>query len=274
MFRAALAEKDAKPWVKEHAGFYLGEALREAGLFDEAAKAYDSVIQARQDSRFVPRAKLGRGAALIAMGKGAEASAELKAFAADVDAKGLSLLWRIRALSMAARSLLSQKKYDEAALEFDASASALRPLVGKAAEDERRDLEVALLRLDRDRGLAQVRAKKLPDAERTFAAIESAAKDDPIALGIARLGLAEVRLAGGKPDDARLLAARAYCLNFSADEEMPWITLVLAKSYAALAEKGEKGASKAARGFLEDLVQQFPNSEAALEGKAFLAALK
>ncbi len=61
-----------RPWRR----YYLGEALRLDGRFDQALVAYDRLIVAYSTSEEVPNARLRRAEVLNQLGRVAEAKAE------------------------------------------------------------------------------------------------------------------------------------------------------------------------------------------------------
>lgn len=258
-----LAVRSSTPWVKEYANFYLGEVQRKLGRHDAAVRAYEAALQAKPDSRFLPRGRIGIAKAWISSKSYGKAEGVLKAFVREVDSKRLSRSFALEGKQILGRSFEAQTKYQDASREYDSVITEARSLGSKAkTEGEKDRFRVIGLRAQRDKGSAYIKAKKYNDAIRIFAQLSSDRKD-ALARAIGQMGMGEIELSRGNVDKARVELSRVVALGFGADEEVPRALRLLAQTYLELRKKNEKGADKMARMYIEDLLRSYPGSEEA-----------
>jgi TolA-binding protein len=261
LLQAALTKHPDLGWLKEAANFYLGESFRATGRLDDAAKAYDAVVAAKADSRWLAAARTGAAKALISGGKYAEADRVLSAFVSEADSKKVPKRLVLAARELSGSNLEAQKKYVEAAAAFETVAREAKALV--------KDDPAAI-----DRYMSAMRAKasclikegKFDDAGKALEALSNEKTSEATALVLS--GQGESALAQGKLDDARFLLSRVMGARFEADNELPRVKWLLAKTLTELAKAGEKGAAEAARFYLNDLIQRDAATEFAKEARA------
>jgi len=269
-----LAARKNTPWVKEYANFYLGLAYARLGNADEAVSAYEAVLAAKPDSRFLPGARLGIAAAWTAAKQYGKAQGVLSAFVREVDAKRIHRQHALVAKQLLGRNLDAQGKYAQAGREYDSVISEAKSPVGRAkAANEKARLHLLALRAQRDKGSSLVRAKKYSPASMVFSQMANT-RDDPLARAIGVMGQGEVSLAQGKSDLARVLLSEVSALGFGAEEERPRVLRLLAEAYIDLKSKGEKGASELAQIYIDDLIRNHPGTEDAKAARDLQQKLK
>ena len=269
-----LAARNNTPWVKEYANFYLGEVHSRIGNAEEAVTAYEAVLAAKPDSRFLPRARLGIAAAWTAAKQYGKAQGVLSAFVREVDAKRLHRQHALAAKQLLGRNLDAQGKYAEAGREYDSVISEAKSLVGRAkGEGEKARLHLIGLRAQRDKGSSLIREKKYSAASMVFSQMANS-RNDPLARAIGVMGQGEVSLAQGKSDLARVLLSEVSALGFGAEEERPRVLRLLAEAYIDLKSKGEKGAGKLAQLYIDDLVRNHAGTEDAQAARDLQKKLK
>jgi TolA-binding protein len=273
--RLAQSQAGGKAWVKEYASFYLGEAYRLSGQAREAAQAYQQVLAVKADSRFLALVRLGMARAYTEAGSYGDAEKVLNDFIGEVDSKRLPVSYKIEANLILGRNLEAQGRHAEAASRYGSVANEARRLAGTAeTEEQREDLAVLALRAEADRGAAMIAAKDYVAAETLFGSMSRSHRDDPRAQALADIGMGAVALGKGELDLARVRLTAAATLHFKADEERPRALLLLARTYSELDKKGEKGARRLARAYLNDLLKFYPASDYAGEARELLGTLQ
>ena len=267
----AAAVDSKETWVKEYATFYRAEALRAAGRFEEAVKAYEKVLSINAKSRFLPQVRLDIARALAAAGQRDKAMTALDAFVKEVNQKSLPERYSLDARGMLGRLFSRMGRHEEAAAAFAGVVRAAESLLNKAREEhEKAAFKEIILAAQRDLGTAYIKARKYSEAERTFSAIARQSKGDPRAQAVAAIGRAEAELGRGNADAARVMLTDVLAVHFSAEAELPRAMWLLAQAYEKLAEAGEKGARKRQRIYLRDLVEQYPGSDQAADARKIL----
>lgn len=269
-----LAARNNTPWVKEYANFYLGEVNRRLGKADDAVRAYEAVLQAKPDSRFLPRVRLAIAQAWTAAKKYGKAQGVLTSFAREVDSKRLHRQHALAAKKLLGRNLDAQGKFAQAGREYDSVISEARSLAGRAKDpEEKARLHLIGLRAQRDKGSSLVKDKKYNDAVTIFSRMASS-RNDPLARAIGMMGQGEVSLAQGKSDLARVQLSEVSALGFGAEEERPRALRLLAEAYIDLKAKGEKGAADVAQLYIDDLLRNYPGTEDAKAARNLQQKLK
>jgi len=269
-----LAARNTTAWVKEYASFFLGEAFRGLGRAQDAVTAYDAVLQAKPDSRFLPDVRLGTAKAWTASKQYGKAEAVLKAFSREVDTKRLNRQHALSAKRLLGHNLEAQGKYSEARREYDSVITEARSLAGRAGDAaQKRRFEVVGLEAQRDKGSAFVKDKKYSDAANLFSKIAST-RDDPMAQAIGTMGLGEVSLAQGQEDRARVQLSRVSALGFAAPAARPGVLYMLAQTHVALAAKGQRGASALAKLYIAELTKNYPGTPEARKAQDLQQKLK
>ena len=268
-----VAARNATPWVKVYANFYLGEAFRKLGRTDDAVRAYEAVIAAKADSRFLPAARLGIARSWTAGAKYGKAQGVLESFVREVDAKRIHRQYALKAKQALGANLAARGKYSEASREYDSVITEAKSLAGRAKEaGEKARLHLLGLRAERDKGSALIKDKKYNDANRIFSRLASS-RNDPLARAIGMMGQGELSLAQGDADLARVQLSEVTALGFSAEEERPRALRLLAECYLALKGK-EKGAETLAAAYINDLLTHHPGTEAAKAARGLQQKLK
>lgn len=268
-----LAARNATPWVKEYAHFYLGEALRKLGRAQDAVRAYEAVIATKADTRFLPLARLGIATAWTADKSFGKAQGVLESFIREVDSKRMHRQYALRAKQALGHNLVAQGKFAAASREYDSVITEARSLWGRAKDDDEKSrLHLIMLRAERDKGSALVQDKKYNDANRIFSRLATT-RDDPLARAIGMMGQGELSLAQGDPDLARVRLSEVTALGFNAEEERPRALRLLAECYIALKGK-EKDAETMAAAYIEDLLTHHPGTEDAKVARDLQQKLK
>jgi TolA-binding protein len=268
-----LAAREGDPWVKEYASFYLGEALSRLGETRDAIAAYEGVLQVKPDSRLLPQVRLGIAQAHMTAGAHAKADDTLTSFLREIDSKGMSRTYALNAKHLHGASLVEQKKFGDAAREYDSLIREAQNLASKADASVKRTYEVATLRAEASKARALLHDNKVAEARSAFSRL--AGLPDPVARSIGRLGEAEVSLAQGDPDRARVLLSEMVSVHFGGDEDLSRALHLLARCYLELRDKqNEKNANEMARRYLDELLIQYPGSDDAKAARVLQKRLK
>lgn len=263
LLKLAGEQAGGRAWVVEAANFYLGEAQRGLGRAADAVAAYEAVVAAKADSRFLAAARLGAARALSADSKYADAEKVLSAFVSEADAKKIPRRFVLEARELQGSLLEAQNRFGEASGVYDAvvreAQGALKddPAVGDRIRAAQRAKISCLLR-----------EKKLDEASKAADAL--AADKSPEGESLALSAKGETLYAQGKFDEARFVLAKVLGARFAAEKELPRVKLVMAKTLLELDKAGDKSAAKAAQFYLNDLVQRDAASEFAKEARTLL----
>ncbi len=269
-----LAARNNTPWVKEYANFYLGEIQARLGKADEAVRAYEAVLAAKPDSRFLPRARLGIAAAWTAARQYKKAEGVLSSFVREVNTKRLHRQHGLVAKQLLGRNLDAQGKHTQAGREYDSVISEAQSLAGRAKEpNEKARLHLIGLRALRDKGSSLVKDKKYSAATSVFSRM-AGSRDDLLARAIGLMGQGEVSLAQGKSDLARVQLSEVAALGFGAEKERPRVLRLLAEAHLDLKTKGERGAAELAQLYIDDLIRNHPGTEDAKAARSLQQKLK
>jgi hypothetical protein len=147
-------------------------------------------------------------------------------------------------------------------------------LASKADASVKRTYEVAALRAEASKARAHLLDNKVAEARTAFSRL--AGLPDPVARAIGRLGEAEVSLAQGDPDRARVLLSEMVAVHFGGgDEDLSRALHLLARCYLELRDKqNEKNANEMARRYLDELLIQYPGSDDAKAARELQKRLK
>ncbi|HYC78122.1 MAG TPA: tetratricopeptide repeat protein [Planctomycetota bacterium] len=257
----ALTENADKAWLGEAANFYLGEASRLSGKHDDAVKAYDAVVAAKGDSRFLAPARLGQARAQIAASRFPDAEKTLNGFLAEAEAKKIPRRHVLKAREMIGKNLEAQNRFGEAVGAYDA-------VVREAGNLAKDDPGVAerIRTAQRAKASCLIREKKYDEAARLLDGL--AADKSPAGEAMALTGRGESLLAQGKFDDARATLARVIGARFHDDHELARAMLLMAKTLLEIDKEGkDASAAKTAQSYLTDLVEQHAASEFSKEAR-------
>ena len=236
-------------------------------------KAYESVLQVKSDSRFLPQVRLRIAMSWTAAKSFSKAESVLKAFVREVDSKKLHRQHALKAKQALGSNLVAQGKFSDASREYDSVISEARSLAGRAKDpDEKARLHLIGLRGERDKGSALIMDKKYNAANGIFARL-STSRNDRLARAIGLMGQGELSLAQGNPDKARVQLSEVTALGFAAEEERPRALRLLAECYIALKGK-EKGAETLAAAYIDDLLRHHPGTEDAKVARGLQQKLK
>lgn len=264
---------DAADWVKEYAAFWRGRALLASGEGLKAVSAFEKVLSINGESRLLPETRIGIGNAHAVDGDHGKAKSTLEAFEKEVADKKLPARWAAEAKRSVGKSLERRGDWSEAARTYGSLISSSKSMAGSADAAQQLALKRVALLAELDRGNALVRAGRPNDAQSAFAGIRGKYQGVPGANAVAMIGEAQVQIAKGDADGARIKLTEVLALHFEEPAVRPNAMLLLAEAYRELAKKGESEARIKAQTYLKTVSSRFPGTEAARQAREMMNKL-
>ena len=271
-FKSALSAKTRGDWITEYANFYLGEAyLREGGSsYPSAVAAFDAVLSAKADSRFLALALRDKGMALTRSEKPDDAAKAFDELVAKAKQYELGVQWEARGL------LWKAVAYEENGVPAKAKsafrdAGSFASANAKTVKDEALQDELGAIagRAQLSEGVALLQDGKYSEAKRTFERIAGDDANPASVVAGARNGIAEALL--GEKDARRAYEefARVRVTYFLEREEAARATYFMGMCCDALGSK-EPGGKRKARMYFQEVVDHYSDTSWANKAKSEL----
>ena len=251
-------------WLTEYGNIYLGRACLAAGKYSEGVQAFEKVIKAKADSRWLGPASLGLARCHAAKGRIGPAATALKSLKATVKSRKIPGSWGYDADLLLGECYITVKKYDDAVNTLRDLATTVNSRAGKDP------LAAATwVRAKRLQGQADLEAGNPQKAELIFKELKSrAGRGDAEAQAASRTGLAALTLTKDATDSEALVKAahdlaRVNVENFGVVSELPRTCYLLGLVHLKLAGT-LANAKPLARAYFEETRRRFPESREAL----------
>lgn len=255
----------AIPWLKEYANTYLGRAYLASGDFAEAVKAFDVVLSAKPDTRWLLHVTAGLARAHVAQGSVSAAERTIENLKSKVNAAAgkIEPTWEQEADLILAEVYITAGKHDKAS---DACKRVASAAMLSKDEDVKKLMVVRAKRLEADAWLEARNTVRVKGVEKE---LRSLASGNPAALAAVRTTGAALALLGAEGDGTEALVeaawdlARVHVENNGVVSEMPRTCYLLGLVHLRLAGTLD-GAKDLAKGYFEETRRRFPESREAL----------
>ncbi len=271
LWALALRASEAPAWLAPSAHYWRGESAVRLGQHREALHAFQTTLRLEPKGVFSVRARIGLARAhahLLEIEAGKQA---LEQLAHDAAVSDLPKSYVPRILQARAEfASLTQAHADAAAAYASLAAHWAKQAETLAPGPARKEASLARYRAEYESGSSRLAANQRDEAKQVFSDLRGRAAEFPVADFLGLMGEAEIALAEGLPDRARINLTTALATRFESETEFPAALLLLGRSYLALAEAGENGARAEARTTFHRLLTTYPGSRSAEEAGRLL----
>lgn len=263
--KEVAAKSGGIAWLKEYANVFLGRALLANGDFAGAATAFEAVLTAKPDTRWLLVASSGLARAHAAQGSLSSAERAIDNIRSKVKASGgkMDPAWELEAGLVLAECYITGRKFDKAAAAAKSVFSAANLVKDTNLK------KTMLVRARRLEGDAWMTAKDVTRLKGVEGELRKLASGNPAALAAVKTTSAALALLGAEGADEKSLVKAAWDLsrvhveNHDVVSEMPRTCYLLGLVHLRL-DGTLKSAKDLAKGYFEETRRRFPESREAL----------